>query len=63
MTVRASTSIPRAALHRVFPKRYPSLDDADVESGCGDLSGVHRDSLVVNWWASFPAEPQRGVMI
>ncbi|HZE89036.1 MAG TPA: alkaline phosphatase family protein [Verrucomicrobiae bacterium] len=48
---------------RVFPKIPVSSTTRTSKALWEILSAFNRDSLVVNWWASFPAEPQRGVMI
>jgi hypothetical protein len=48
---------------RVFPKIPVSSTTRTSKALWEILSAFGRDALVINWWASFPAEPQRGIMI
>lgn len=48
---------------RVFSKIPVSSTTRTSKALWEILSAFGRDSLVINWWASFPAEPQRGIMI
>jgi len=48
---------------RVFTKIPVSSTTRTSKALWEILSTFGRDSLIVNWWATFPAEPQRGIMI
>jgi len=60
---RLNLSFLEPLYSRVFQKIPVSSTTRTSKAIWEILSAFDRASLVIDWWATFPAEPQRGVMI